>query len=1112
MRRIITSLFACACLLCANAFASVAEEHPAPKNLKLDYFDDGKGSNETVILSWDAPDLPAGVTVSGYKVTYQPAGQELKEMSSTYNYRCAAATSYFYGKSTCEFGVYALCSDGEKTPVAKVSFDASDKNVMQRGHVFPTFSKFKTYGPDADGNADELRNGYLIMGVYPGYCYVQEDGGASLKVLDNDAAQKFKAGNKIENLKAVFVKAEDRTYTLTYESSALLSEGNEVTASNGSLSTVQSFGLASEFAKMYMFNGVTVNVSGSTATITQGSVTLPLVDPTGKIFEQGTVIPTPATVIGFVDKNSEGGMVIVCKEIKEGPKSSFETLQALQSADLIDGMEYTVTGNILVGGSVSSYGSSIYFLQDETAGIALSTGYSELGMFADVKAPEAGDMIKNLKVLYADGGMTYVSHEGVSTGNDVPVRKAAIADFYEKDFAGYVVSIENANLMEMGGSVALAQGEEDILPVMPTEDTMAALQSMLGKTVNGVFFVNFMQGSPCLYLRSAEDLKEVAAYPAVNNFIVNSYERSGSGSAFAWKIELIWDTPIVPEGAKIKDYTVKYVTVGTDGTVSEEKNFTYNGTAYSTAISSTGSYCKDLAKYKFRIYVNYTVGTETKTSEMVETPVVDLTDESRVLYPSYFTNIAAVKNGANSQPALVNREVSIRSEVLVTGVTSSVIYLGDKSNGNPIKLLAAEGASLPNLTTGTLIKDLKFVLRKAAMDKSYTAEYVSSATVSTGNEVTPYSNFYASNVLGSEIGRLAELKSVILTVDKKAKTATVAQEAEDDTYTIGLIDPSERIYADDYVVPIPVDIVFFVELNGDQPVLQLRDIEDIKQGAPVSFATIGAMKTAGGSSLIYTLTSDVLVTGKSLSPYGNTMYFGQDETGAIIFQYNGGGGGPLALDNGNGDPAVGDILNNMRGNYDADYGFACTKMEVKSKNNPMPVAENKTIPAIIKDDLGKYVKVTGTLKLIFQEYGGEFYFISAALEDGENSIVVSIPVTVDIKGNMIPDAEVVKLDGHEIEGYFNVSMDMQTGSVALALASAKNIQPVSISNVKASQISIENGWITVDGASVEVYDAAGRKITASEEGKASVAGINGMILVKAIYANGEVKVIKAMVK
>lgn len=493
--------------------ANNLEDCSNPTNLKVDYFDDGKGNSPTGILSWDAPVVPEGVTITGYKVTYQPIGKALKEMSSTYSYRCVSMTSYFYGDSICELGVYALRSDGQKTDTAKITFDFSKQTPKVRGHIFPNISKFKTYGPDEAGNADEIRNSFVVTGVYPEYCYLQENGGSALKVFFGEKKVTWNVGDQIEDLKGVFVVEMvdgSKLYTVTYvASSPVIATGKEVKAGNNSISNIKTFGLASEFAKLGMFNAVTVTITGETATMTQGDNSVPLIDPTGKIFEQGFVIPAPATVIGFIDKDVDNKPVIVCKEITEGPQTNYATLEALKAADLIEGLEYTVTGDILVGGVISSYSSSTYFLQDETSAIALSTGFSELGLYAAGEAPKAGDKIRNLKISFSEyDGMIYASHELVSSDNVVPVKNATISEIYENSLEGYVVSIENAALNDGGGYLLLSQGEMDMLPLIPTEDTATALQKMLTKTVNGVFFVGNMQGSPCLYLRSAADLKE----------------------------------------------------------------------------------------------------------------------------------------------------------------------------------------------------------------------------------------------------------------------------------------------------------------------------------------------------------------------------------------------------------------------------------------------------------------------------------------------------------------------------------------------------------------------------------------------------------------------------
>lgn len=288
----------------------------------------------------------------------------------------------------------------------------------------------------------------------------------------------------------------------------------------------------------------------------------------------------------------------------------------------------------------------------------------------------------------------------------------------------------------------------------------------------------------------------------------------------------------------------------------------------------------------------------------------------------------------------------------------------------------------------------------------------------------------------------------------------------------------------------PVNVAGFVSVNGDNATLMLAGDSYIEETTR-TFATLKEMIDAGmdeGKTDI--ITGEVLVTGVvSLGAEYGSAYFVEDATAAIR----------CSLDEGvNNFPfQKGDKIQNLTGaldEYEGAHSFWFRSAEKVSSGNTV-----SPIQTTIAD-------------------------LNANLEANESRFVELTDVSFDTTEPILP--YLVKMQqgnasmnlmiaGEEITTPKDAADVTLTGFLSLEgdpyIIMTSFVDGISVMEV--SGMYYENGKVIANGASLmEVYDVAGRRLAHTTNGEVAVNGISGTIMVKAIYSNGEVKVMKLAIK
>lgn len=268
----------------------------------------------------------------------------------------------------------------------------------------------------------------------------------------------------------------------------------------------------------------------------------------------------------------------------------------------------------------------------------------------------------------------------------------------------------------------------------------------------------------------------------------------------------------------------------------------------------------------------------------------------------------------------------------------------------------------------------------------------------------------------------------------------------------------------------------------------LSDIATLKVD-PVDFATIKEMKEAGVGLAGYKVKGEVLVLG-SADVEGVTSWFVEDESAALR----------VVMPEGMVFPFVkGNKIKNITGVLDKNgnaYTFTFESAKLVSEVNP----------------------VVQTIKTIAD--------INANLAGNEGRYVKIDEADCNVTGDLLPERFETTQDGVSIDLYIG-SQEIENpkgkiiysgfvcleGEKPFIVLSGNFVNGISTLATTENRIYYSDGKIMAEGAlAIEVYDVAGRKLVASQNEEVNVNGMKGTLVVKAVYANKEVKIMKLAVK
>lgn len=255
-----------------------------------------------------------------------------------------------------------------------------------------------------------------------------------------------------------------------------------------------------------------------------------------------------------------------------------------------------------------------------------------------------------------------------------------------------------------------------------------------------------------------------------------------------------------------------------------------------------------------------------------------------------------------------------------------------------------------------------------------------------------------------------------------------------------------------------------------------------------TFANVKTMKTAGAGEAKYIVSGEVLVTGVRTSGEA-TIFYVEDASAAIAVNYTGETECPYKS---------GDKLKDLKG-----------KLVVNGTVNSFDF-ESATL-------ISSNNEVVPTLLTIAQVNAGypanEAKYISIEKADVAMSALDRVPALSQGDDKVLTLAEkvIVDLQGKVANVTAHIESANREGIVILSIVSAEEYNSISTAQMK--DFYYNNSEVIAEGAArIEIYDVAGRMVIASDTETVSVSGMNGVIVAKAIYANGEVKLSKFVVK
>lgn len=255
-----------------------------------------------------------------------------------------------------------------------------------------------------------------------------------------------------------------------------------------------------------------------------------------------------------------------------------------------------------------------------------------------------------------------------------------------------------------------------------------------------------------------------------------------------------------------------------------------------------------------------------------------------------------------------------------------------------------------------------------------------------------------------------------------------------------------------------------------------------------TFTDLKTMKAAGAGEAKYIVSGEVLVTGVRTSGDA-TIFYVEDATAAIAVNYTGETECPYKS---------GDKLKDLKGKLVVNG----TVNSFDFESATLVSSNNEVVPTLL------------TIAQVNAGYpANEAKYISIEKADVAMSPLDRVPALSQGDDKVLTMAEkaIVDLQGKVANVTAHIESANREGIVILSIDSAVEYDFISAAQVK--DFYYNNSEVVAEGAArIEIYDVAGRMVIASDTEAVSVSGMNGVIVAKAIYANGEVKLSKFVVK
>lgn len=440
----------------------------------------------------------------------------------------------------------------------------------------------------------------------------------------------------------------------------------------------------------------------------------------------------------------------------------------------------------------------------------------------------------------------------------------------------------------------------------------------------------------------------------------------------------------------------------------------------------------------------------------------------------------------------------VTGEILVTGVLDPKAFgenyfVGDATGAVNVVPADNDDAAAFTFRSGDKIKSLKGQLKEE--NGTHYFIYESAELVSRNNNVTP-----TVMTIEDFVKNPSSMEAKYIKFEK----VTFSDEVSADDKLLPAVchmvqgDKSANLMLGNSQIKKPdaANVAGFVIKAEDTWALVLNGTRDFYAiYTPKEFANLKEMLNAGvdEDGRAYIVKGEILVTG-AVASFIQTNYFVKDATAALCLS---------ADEMSQFSVKAGDKIKDLKGTLDEFNGahsfFVESATQVSTGNTVTPeVLTIATLNANPGDYEAQYVKFE---EVTFNGVSGETTF-PAITEMAQGNSTVSL---------IFGQEQINVVECANVSGF----VSLVGGETQILLNGKEGFEQASgITDIIVSDVYYENGTIVAEGASsITVFDMTGRQLVYSASERADIAAAySGIVAAKVAYTNGNVRIVKLIVK